>query len=301
MGHVKNSVVVGTAEVYVLPNPDAEGRSERIASRAVEAMAATLDLDAAARGRRAAAAGVAVECSSTPPRRAAAWGTDGHPKRGGFLPPVPLPRRMWAGGRLQWELANPLRVGDAARRSQPVGCDPVADSTCVAAFISAFGLKAWRRPLSEAELGAMQALYDAAGLSAVVAAMLQAPQFLYRPEPPSVAAGDPAALDPYALATRLSYLVVASTPDAELLAAAADGSLSTPAGLELATEYRDVVQRALTGPRRALVVRTLEADRARQVADRLAAAQLVKISSDTAELTPSLRPAIAADSLYDSL
>ena len=41
-------------------------------------------------------------------------GPDGHPKRGGFLPPVPLPRRMWAGGRLVWEPGNPLRVGDAA-------------------------------------------------------------------------------------------------------------------------------------------------------------------------------------------
>ena len=43
-------------------------------------------------------------------------GPDGHPKRGGFLPPVPLPRRMWAGGRLVWEPGNPLRVGDAARK-----------------------------------------------------------------------------------------------------------------------------------------------------------------------------------------
>ena len=43
-------------------------------------------------------------------------GPDGHPRRGGFLPPVPLPRRMWAGGRLSWELANPLSVGDVARR-----------------------------------------------------------------------------------------------------------------------------------------------------------------------------------------
>ena len=43
-------------------------------------------------------------------------GDDGHPRRGGFLPPVPLPRRMWAGGRLQWAPGNPLRVGDAARK-----------------------------------------------------------------------------------------------------------------------------------------------------------------------------------------
>ena len=39
---------------------------------------------------------------------------DGHARRGGFLPPVPLARRMWAGGRLQ--LQRPLTVGDSIRR-----------------------------------------------------------------------------------------------------------------------------------------------------------------------------------------
>ncbi len=41
-------------------------------------------------------------------------GPDGHPKRGGFLPPVELPRRMWAGGRLTF--GAPLRIGDSIRR-----------------------------------------------------------------------------------------------------------------------------------------------------------------------------------------
>jgi 3-methylfumaryl-CoA hydratase len=41
-------------------------------------------------------------------------GPDGHPTRGGFLPPVPLPRRMWAGGEL--EFLDPLRVGDEPAR-----------------------------------------------------------------------------------------------------------------------------------------------------------------------------------------
>ncbi|MGC2781762.1 MAG: MaoC family dehydratase N-terminal domain-containing protein, partial [Bradyrhizobium sp.] len=41
-------------------------------------------------------------------------GPDGHPTRGGFLPPVPLPRRMWAGGEVQF--IDPLRVGDLATR-----------------------------------------------------------------------------------------------------------------------------------------------------------------------------------------
>lgn len=45
-------------------------------------------------------------------------GPDGHPKRGGFLPPVPLPRRMWAGSQL--EFRSPVRVGDAVERSSVI-------------------------------------------------------------------------------------------------------------------------------------------------------------------------------------
>src|SRR3989338_6911143 len=47
-------------------------------------------------------------------KSASELGPDGHPKRGGFLPPVPLPRRMWAGGRL--EFGGSLRVGETIRR-----------------------------------------------------------------------------------------------------------------------------------------------------------------------------------------
>ncbi|ARP79369.1 acyl-CoA dehydrogenase [Bordetella genomosp. 8] len=45
-------------------------------------------------------------------------GPDGHAKRGGFLPPVPLPRRMWAGGRLTFRA--PLRVGERATRESTI-------------------------------------------------------------------------------------------------------------------------------------------------------------------------------------
>lgn len=41
-------------------------------------------------------------------------GDDGHPRKGGFLPPIPLPRRMWAGGRLQFH--HPIRLGAALER-----------------------------------------------------------------------------------------------------------------------------------------------------------------------------------------
>ena len=49
-----------------------------------------------------------------PVARQSEIGPDGHPKRGGFLPPVPQPRRMWAGGRLTFERA--LNVGDEITR-----------------------------------------------------------------------------------------------------------------------------------------------------------------------------------------
>jgi 3-methylfumaryl-CoA hydratase len=45
-------------------------------------------------------------------------GVDGHPKLGGFMPPVPLPRRMWAGGRLIFHA--PLRVGETVSRDTEI-------------------------------------------------------------------------------------------------------------------------------------------------------------------------------------
>ena len=53
-----------------------------------------------------------------PLHRQSAIGPDGHPQRGGFLPPVPLPRRMWAGSRL--EFLAPLRAGQALSRTSRI-------------------------------------------------------------------------------------------------------------------------------------------------------------------------------------
>ncbi|WBY02027.1 MaoC family dehydratase N-terminal domain-containing protein [Ramlibacter tataouinensis] len=82
----------------------------------IRALSATLDLPAAD-----ATAGTALPplwhwLYFLPLYRQSELGADGHARLGGFLPPVPLPRRMWAGGRLQWEPGNPLVVGDAIRR-----------------------------------------------------------------------------------------------------------------------------------------------------------------------------------------
>lgn len=53
-----------------------------------------------------------------PQVRQSELGEDGHPRRGGFLPPVPLPRRMWAGGRLQW--FEPLQIGEMLEKTSTI-------------------------------------------------------------------------------------------------------------------------------------------------------------------------------------
>src|SRR5207247_4517142 len=91
-----------------------ESRADQVTPTPVAALAATLD-----RSDPAPQAG-----DSLPPLwhwlyflplyRQSELGPDGHAKRGGFLPPVPLPRRMWAGGRLTF--LQPLRIGERIER-----------------------------------------------------------------------------------------------------------------------------------------------------------------------------------------
>ena len=57
-------------------------------------------------------------CLAQPVAPMSALGADGHPSRGGFLPPVPLPRRMWAGGQLAFK--DRIRVGDEVTRSSRI-------------------------------------------------------------------------------------------------------------------------------------------------------------------------------------
>ena len=62
-------------------------------------------------------------------------GADGHPKRGGFLPPVPLPRRMWAGGRLEFRQA--LKIGDAiTRESEIISVEPKTGRSGTLVFVT---------------------------------------------------------------------------------------------------------------------------------------------------------------------
>ncbi len=62
-------------------------------------------------------------------------GRDGHPNKGGFLPPVPLPRRMWAGGR--FEFYDDLSIGDEiVKRSKILQVTPKTGSTGPLCFVT---------------------------------------------------------------------------------------------------------------------------------------------------------------------
>jgi hypothetical protein len=96
-------------------------------------------------------------------------------------------------------------------------------------FVRTFGLKAFRRPLDEAEVRRYEALFRKEGPQLVTEAMLQSPNFLFRLEE----TGNPK-WRAYAVASRLSYALWDSMPDDALFAAAARGELDTPASVEKA-------------------------------------------------------------------
>jgi hypothetical protein len=119
------------------------------------------------------------------------------------------------------------------------GCDAGAESeaACVGPFLADFGRRAYRRPLTGAEQENLMALLSRdeetlaypTRLATVVQAMLLSPKFLFRPE-----IGDRARqgsqgvpLTSWEVATRLSYFLTGTIPDAELAGAADAGTLTT--------------------------------------------------------------------------
>ena len=132
---------------------------------------------------------------------------------------------------------NAFRAGDI---NHLVPCQPVSatDVKCRDQFVRSFGLRAFRRPLREAEFSRYTAAFSAQasasgkfleGARTVVEAMLQSPNFLFHLE----AGPDGQSLD-YDIASRLSYLLLDTMPDKSLLDAAAKGELRTAASRETA-------------------------------------------------------------------
>ncbi len=95
-----------------------ETLSDRITAFPVHALSATLDRDDPAPREGDVLPLLWHWLYFLPVARASMTGPDGHPRRGGFLPPVELPRRMWAGGR--YLFARDLHVGEAITRRSTI-------------------------------------------------------------------------------------------------------------------------------------------------------------------------------------
>jgi hypothetical protein len=95
-----------------------ETRHDEVTRAPLRALAATLDLEGLEPALGAPVPALWHWLYFLPRSPQSEIGADGHPKLGGFLPPVPLPRRMWAGGRLTWH--SPVRVGDCLQRTSSI-------------------------------------------------------------------------------------------------------------------------------------------------------------------------------------
>lgn len=123
----------------------------------------------------------------------------------------------------------------------PCAQPAATDAACEAVLIEKLGARAYRHPLSQAELGELKTLFDAGvkekdfstGLEWFLTGLLQSPDFLYQLV--RLQAGEKAdavvPLSSHELASRLSYFVWDSPPDDALYAAATSGALEDSAKL----------------------------------------------------------------------
>lgn len=133
-----------------------------------------------------------------------------------------------------------------------VGCDTNTPA-CLETFLADFGRRAFRRPLSNEEQSRYLDLWSSqnsqhgsdVALQTLLTAVLSSPNFLYLEEPVSDVGDESSvvALEPHALASRLSYFLWASSPDVALLDRAEDGSLMENDGLA------DEIDRMLEDPK----------------------------------------------------
>lgn len=133
-------------------------------------------------------------------------------------------------------------------------CDPRQD-TCTRSFVERFGARVWRRPLTATEVDQLMVVFAAGtasyeptgeewdlevfarsqGYRDTISVMLASPEFVYQIELGEASAPDVPdtyVLSAFEVASRLAFHFWREAPDAELLAAAADGSLMTPEGFD---------------------------------------------------------------------
>ena len=148
----------------------------------------------------------------------------------------------------------PLKT-ERASRKKVLTCDPnTGGDACIDRILSALARRAYRRPVTKAEVAALARFVGLAkserqsveqGLQLAIQAMLVSPHFLFRVErdPDANNAAAVHRVSNIELASRLSYFFWSSMPDDELLALAESGKLAAPAVLDAQ------VKRLLADPR----------------------------------------------------
>jgi mono/diheme cytochrome c family protein len=136
---------------------------------------------------------------------------------------------------------------------RPAGPDKEQEEKCAGTILSTLMRRAYRRPVTEAEVGGLMPFFRngraegdfEAGIARALGVVLTSPEFLFRVEsdPERVAAGGVYRVSDLELASRLSFFLWSSIPDDELLAAAIQGKLSQPA------EFEKQARRLIADPR----------------------------------------------------
>ena len=136
-------------------------------------------------------------------------------------------------------LANAERIATdvATRWNGVLNCTP--STSCASTLVNTLGPRIFRRPLTSEEQTAYLAVANgttggrsvADGMQVALTAMLSSPQFLYRSEVGTLSSSGVYKLDGYEMATYIAYTFTGTTPNATLMAAAANGTLNTVAGI----------------------------------------------------------------------
>ncbi|HMB73544.1 MAG TPA: DUF1592 domain-containing protein, partial [Gammaproteobacteria bacterium] len=156
---------------------------------------------------------------------------------------------------------DPVGPGDTPSRRRIFTCVPqnsAEASLCAEEIIESLARRAYRRPVTETDLGLLMDAWRRAsetqgfeaGVQNAIRVILASPAFLFRdePDPGEALPGTTYALEDLALASRLSFFLWSSIPDEELLSVAERGLLSQPA------EFERQVDRMLADPKAAAIV-----------------------------------------------
>ena len=168
------------------------------------------------------------------------WSLAGGGSGGGGITSLPHIRDLLVGGPY-----NTTGVSESPTRQKIFSCRPTVASEelgCAREIVSRVGSEAYRRPLNESDMSGLMNFYAAgssmggfeAGVRSALEAILASPHFVFRieREPEGAAPGAAYRLADTDLASRLSFFLWGTPPDAELLEAASEGKFSNRSGLE---------------------------------------------------------------------